>query len=84
MAAREWFNHVKIYKIMEKFLKGEVLTAEKLNELVAELNNLSENSNDIITGSSSASGQSDYFSPHFVKPDFNDMHDKDGIPVILD
>lgn len=69
---------------MEKFLKGEILTAEKLNELVAELNNLSENSNDIITGSSSASGQSDYFSPHFVKPDFSDMHAQDGIPVILD
>lgn len=69
---------------MEKFLKGEILTAEKLNELVAELNNLSENSSDIITGSSSASGQSDYFSPHFTKPDFCDMHNQDGVPVILD
>ena len=69
---------------MEKFLKGEILTAEKLNELVAELNNLSENSSDIITGSSSASGQSDYTSMHFVKPEFNDMHPQDGIPVILD
>lgn len=69
---------------MEKFLKGEILTAEKLNELVAELNNLAENSNDIITGSSSASAQSDYSSPHFVKPDFCDMHSQDGIPVILD
>lgn len=69
---------------MEKFLKGEILTAEKLNELVAELNNLSENNNDIITGSSSASGQSDYSSPHFVKPDFCDMHNQDGVPVILD
>ena len=69
---------------MEKFLKGEILTAEKLNQLVAELNDLSENSNDIITGSSSASGQSDYTSMHFVKPDFNDMHNQDGVPVILD
>lgn len=69
---------------MEKFLKGEILTAEKLNELVAELNELSANNNDIITGSSTVSAQSDYTLPRFVKPDFCDMHDKDGVPVILD
>lgn len=69
---------------MEKFLKGEILTAEKLNELVAELNNLSADNNDIITGSSTATGQSDYTSQHFTAPKVADMHDADGIPVILD
>lgn len=69
---------------MEKFLKGEILTAEKLNELVAELNELSANNNDIITGSSTVSAQSDYTLPRFVKPEFSDMHDTDGVPVILD
>ena len=69
---------------MEKFLRGEILTAEKLNELVAELNDLSTNNNDIITGSSSVSTQSDYSTPRFIKPDFCDMHDTDGVPVILD
>ena len=68
---------------MEKFLKGEILTAEKLNELVAELNNLSAD-NDIITGSSTATGQSDYTSAHFTAPKVADMHASDGIPVILD
>ena len=69
---------------MEKFLRGEILTAEKLNELVAELNELSANNNDIITGSSTVSAQSDYSTPRFIKPDFCDMHSSDGIPVILD
>ena len=69
---------------MEKFLKGEILTAEKLNELVAELNNLSADNNDIITGSSTATGQSDYTSQHFTAPKVADMHAADGIPVILD
>lgn len=68
---------------MEKFLKGEILTADKLNELVKELNSLSEDNN-VITGSSTASGQSDYVAPKFTKPEFHDMHDADGIPVILD
>ena len=67
---------------MEKFLKGEILTADKLNQLVAELNNLSSDS--LITGSSTVSAQSDYTLPRFVKPDFTDMHDTDGVPVILD
>lgn len=67
---------------MDKFLKGEILTADKLNQLVAELNNLSADS--LITGSSTVSTQSDYTLPRFVKPEFSDMHDKDGVPVILD
>lgn len=67
---------------MDKFLKGEILTADKLNQLVAELNNLSADS--LITGSSTVSAQSDYSTPRFVKPDFTDMHDTDGVPVILD
>lgn len=69
---------------MEKFLKGEILTADKLNQLVNELNELSNDNNGIITGSSTASGQSDYVVPKFIKPEFTDMHDYDGVPVILD